>query len=243
VSDTQFNPLGIVTAPADWVLPASLQILLKTCFAHFDGTGAAGAYLPTLQILSDSGHTVVEIPQDASVASGSSVEATWAPFLGKGGTTIKTGAGIPPFPALDDYVFKHTNTVVTGVGFNSQANLIIQGNPVVLDGATRVKIEFFAPVAEVQNGPNNQAIGFELWDGATNKGTIAYVEGNFNPTLTDQIGGPAYGVIIDTPAAGTHTYAIYAFTNVAGGTCTVYGNTFVDGTGNLGPCWYRVTTT
>jgi len=81
---TQYVPLGTVTAPADWTLPGGLEIQLETVFAHFNGASASGSFLPTLEIISDSGHTVVQIPMDASVASGSSVEATWAPFLGRG---------------------------------------------------------------------------------------------------------------------------------------------------------------
>lgn len=239
----QYRPLGTVSTPASWTLPASLEIQLEAVFAHFDGSGAAGSYLPTVEIVSDAGDTVVEIPQDSAVAAGSSVEGSWAPFLRAASTGITPGSGVPPFPAIDDYVFNHTNTTVTGVGFNSQANLIIQGNAVLLDGATRVKIEFFAPTSEVQGGNIQQAIGFSLWDGATNKGVIAYVEGGNNAGGNPDIGGATYGVIIDTPTAGTHTYAIYAFKNNVSGTCTVFGNTFLDGSGNLGPCWYRVTTT
>lgn len=81
MADRQYKPLGTVNAPADWVLPANLELLVKRAFAHFDGTGAAGAFLPTLQVLDDAGRTVLEVPQDASVAAGSSVEASWAPFL------------------------------------------------------------------------------------------------------------------------------------------------------------------
>jgi len=77
----QYVPLGTVAAPASWTIPPSLEIALEAVFAHFDGSGAGGSFLPTLQIVSDSGHTVCEIPMDASVAAGSSVEATWAPFL------------------------------------------------------------------------------------------------------------------------------------------------------------------
>src|SRR5437016_5592077 len=79
--DAQFLAAGTQAAPLDYTLPGAQELLLKACFAHYDGSGAAGAYLPTLQILGPAGDTVAEIPMDSSVATGSSVEATWAPFL------------------------------------------------------------------------------------------------------------------------------------------------------------------
>lgn len=77
----QYLPLGTVNAPATWTLPAGLELSVGAVFATFDGTGAAGSYIPTLQVVSDAGVTVLEVPQDASVAAGASVVASWAPFL------------------------------------------------------------------------------------------------------------------------------------------------------------------
>lgn len=70
-----------MSAPADWNIPSNIVLSPSIVFAHFDGSAAAGSFVPTLQILSDSGHVVAEIPQDVTVAAGSSCEATWAPFL------------------------------------------------------------------------------------------------------------------------------------------------------------------
>lgn len=241
---------AIVTAPKDYTLPQSQEVLLKSVAADIDGTGASGTFLPALQLVSNAGQVMwTAIDPIQTVAAGGSATVTW--FPGVSSQLLSSGSGIPPFPAIDDYVFKHANTTVTGVGFSDQTALIIQGNTITLDGNTRVKIEFFAPLCEIANATaiNNQAIGFSLWDGVTNKGVIGYVEAS-NYTKTNgaqgsEFGGPCYGVIIDTPTAGTHTYAIYAFVNVAvgGSTCTVFANTFVNGTGNIAPCWYRVTST
>lgn len=80
-TSAQFAPLGTVSAPADWNIPSNIVLSPSVVFAHFDGTSATGSFVPTLQILSDSGHVVAEIPQDVTVAAGASCEATWAPFL------------------------------------------------------------------------------------------------------------------------------------------------------------------
>lgn len=91
----QYVPLGTVGTPASWTIPPSLELAVQAVFASFDGTSAAGSYLPTLQILSDSGHTVVEIPQDASVAAGSSVSASWGSFLRGATAAAASSVGIP----------------------------------------------------------------------------------------------------------------------------------------------------
>lgn len=250
MADVPIVNRATTTAPKDYTLPQSQEILLRAVRADIDGTGAAGVFLPALQLLSPDGVVMwTAVDPNLSVAAGASASVSW--FPGVTSQAIASGSGIPPFPALDDYVFKHANTTVTGVGFNDTTALVIQGNPISLDGATRIKVEFFTPLVELTNSAQvaNQAIGFSLWDGATNKGVIAYVEaGNytkFTGASAASFGGPVYGAIILTPSAGTHTYAVYAFLNVAagGGTYTVYANTFVDGTGNLAPCWYRVTST
>lgn len=96
----QYLPLGNVNAPASWTLPAALQLQLGAVFAHFDGTSAAGSYIPTLQIVSDSGNTCLEIPMESSVAAGSSVEASWAPFLRSASTStssVQTAPSVATF--------------------------------------------------------------------------------------------------------------------------------------------------
>jgi len=126
MGDVQYQPLGTAAAPSDWVLPTGADIIPKAIFAHFDGSGAAGSYLPTLTILSDAGTTVASIPMDASVAAGSSVEATWAPFLGaKGGGVASTDWGKPSVGvtrAAAQSVNNNTDTVISWDTVNSDPN-------------------------------------------------------------------------------------------------------------------------
>lgn len=102
----QYRPLGTAAVPATWTLPPSLQLIVQSVYASYDGSGAAGSYIPTLEVISDAGDKVVSVPQDASVAAGSSVEATWAPFLrsATAGAT-PTVSGVPS--AL---IFLHDST-------------------------------------------------------------------------------------------------------------------------------------
>ena len=79
MADRQFVLGGTESAPADWVPPAALEIIPKTAFATFDGTNAAGAFLPALEIISDSGHTVAICATEAVVAAGASAVVSWFP--------------------------------------------------------------------------------------------------------------------------------------------------------------------
>lgn len=249
--DRQILVVGQEATPAAWLVPGNGQVTPRSVFAHYNGTSAASAFVPALKIVSDGGETVGIYPCATSIVAGASADVSWFPGVSEAGP--QQGSGVPPAGALDDYVFKHANTTVTGTGHSSQTNLIIQGNAVTYDGNTRVSVEFFAPIVEILGGDQNQAIGFELWDGAdglgggTDKGTILYIEGGLQP-----IGGApshwvfghgAYSKSILTPTAGSHTFSVYAWRNDGSGTCTVFASTFVDGLGNVGPAWYRVTKT
>lgn len=79
--DAQIHPTGTVSTPADYVIADSAEVRLKGVYAHFDGTGAAGAYLPTVRIISDAGTVVLETAADTSVAAGASADASWFPHL------------------------------------------------------------------------------------------------------------------------------------------------------------------
>lgn len=78
MADTQILPTGTLNAPGDYVIPNAQTLTLETVFAHFDGSGASTPWVPTLEIRSDSGHTVALVPMDVAIAGGSSCDATWA---------------------------------------------------------------------------------------------------------------------------------------------------------------------
>lgn len=88
----QYLPLGVQAAPASWVIPDSVVLDLELLFAHYDGSGAAGNYVPAVEITSDSGDTVGIMKMPSTVAAGASVEATWGPFLGA--STVAAPVGV-----------------------------------------------------------------------------------------------------------------------------------------------------
>jgi hypothetical protein len=82
MADVQIVRSARSAVPASYVLPDAADFTLKAVQASFDGSGAAGAYLPCVTILSDSGHVVARaVDQAVSVAAGGNAEVSWFPWL------------------------------------------------------------------------------------------------------------------------------------------------------------------
>jgi hypothetical protein len=81
-ADTLIVRDGAVAAPMDYVQPAGSEIVPVCATASFDGTGAAGAFVPTLEVIAPDGHVVARCPVQSSVAAGASADVTWFPGLG-----------------------------------------------------------------------------------------------------------------------------------------------------------------
>lgn len=130
-----------------------------------------------------------------------------------------------------DYV-EITAPVVISATTDATANTVITGNPIVLNGSTRIIVEFGAEQVAT-GGTTSSAVIVTLWDSTTDLGHF------------HEVGTPANGVVsvsalvrrFLTPSAGTHTYVIKAFRNVADG--TIYAGT--GGVGNDQPAYLRVT--
>lgn len=78
--DQQILVVGQAAAPAGFIVPGNGQIKPKAMNAVFDGTNAAGDFLPALEIVSDAGIVVARVAA-STVTMGNSAEVTWAPFL------------------------------------------------------------------------------------------------------------------------------------------------------------------
>lgn len=84
-------PFGTPSAPAEWDISYGLDLLVRTAYASYDGSAAAGAFLPCLRLISDSGHVAVEAVADTEVAAGGSANVSW--FRG-GGVGSGGGSGL-----------------------------------------------------------------------------------------------------------------------------------------------------
>lgn len=79
MADVQILAAGGTTAPLDYTLNQLAEIFPKAVRAHYDGSGAASAFLPCLVIFSATGAEVARIPASTAVAAGGSAEMSWFP--------------------------------------------------------------------------------------------------------------------------------------------------------------------
>jgi hypothetical protein len=115
------------SAPSQYTLSPREALIPESVTATFDGSGAAGAFLPTLSIYAQSGELLARCPA-TSVAAGSSAEVTFAPLLraataaAAGGTfcsfaVVSTSGslavGVPPTTTHPDLANFDTNDAAT----------------------------------------------------------------------------------------------------------------------------------
>ena len=88
---------AVSPAPADFDVPNAVDWSVQIVSATYDGTGAAGAFLPAVQIVAPGGAVAFTFADPSvSVAAGGSAEVTFGPFLktaggGGGGSGIQFG--------------------------------------------------------------------------------------------------------------------------------------------------------
>ena len=80
-ADVQVPIPGTSDAPFDYQIPQSVEFLLKSVRASFDGSGAAAAFLPAVELIAPGGASSWLVPTDSAVAAGGSADVTFAPFL------------------------------------------------------------------------------------------------------------------------------------------------------------------
>lgn len=167
MADVQVHPFGTVAVPGDWIIPPSLTVALKACYAHFDGSNAAGPFVPELQLISDAGTTVLKIPQDSPIAAGSSVDASWAPFL-RG----KALAGVAVHGPFQVTVAQNVALAATGI-------------PIYAPSVDDVLLDAWIEVTTAWNGTTPQAdIGQYL--AGNSLGWFGFVDGPRIVDLADQ---------------------------------------------------------
>lgn len=92
MADMTIGGLGTKAAPLDYKIPKSLEVLPRSIKATFDGTGAGGSFLPTLQVIADSGDVVGSYPVDTAVVAGASADVSWFPRLRR--LSVSSGLGV-----------------------------------------------------------------------------------------------------------------------------------------------------
>ena len=67
--------------PAEYAVAPSLNLVIQSIVARWNGASAAGAFLPCLSVYSQDGHLVGRFHPNAELAVGDTAVVTYAPFL------------------------------------------------------------------------------------------------------------------------------------------------------------------
>ena len=79
MADAVISAPAVQSTPAGYQVPAAQEIIVRSVRAVVNGTGAAGAFLPTLRLRAPSGVIVWQAPTSATVAAGASADVSWFP--------------------------------------------------------------------------------------------------------------------------------------------------------------------
>ncbi|HTR78226.1 MAG TPA: hypothetical protein VMH39_08955 [Gemmatimonadaceae bacterium] len=85
------NPSG--SAPYTYTVPASLEVMPYTSTAVFDGSGAAGDFVPTLSLYSQTGGLLARVFPSTKVTAGDTATVTWVPPFGSAASSPTPSGG------------------------------------------------------------------------------------------------------------------------------------------------------
>jgi len=117
-TDVQILTQNDQVSPLDYTIPAAQEIVPRAIFAECDGSGAGGAFLPTLQIISPSGHVVASCPAE-QVAAGASADVSWFPRVAAQAKASGSGIQFDTEPQSGDWLdVETTGTDAGGFGMH-----------------------------------------------------------------------------------------------------------------------------
>lgn len=230
MADVQILAPGVKAAPLDYVIPGTQEILCKCLFANFDGTAAAAAFYPAIQLISPAGKVVGTYVPGTTVAAGGSASVSWAPFLGRGPV-----AGTVKVQSVTSIA---ANTAITGTSAAQQTIITIP--TLTFDGLTAVLVEIDT-TAELGGAVGTiRGLVIELWDSinggaaATLGRLIEYFDTGEDANI---VRSSLHRGFPYTPVSGTHDYTLRAWRSNAA------NNVFVNAGPPDLPTWARVTST
>lgn len=131
-----------------------------------------------------------------------------------------------------DYVEITASVNVSGLA--TAPTTILTGNPVAYDGATQVKVEWYAQVVELP------ATYFDLNIGLYESGSVVTLLFGASHNESHVLDWTAYGAGFFTPSAGSHTYTVAGFKSPGSGSGSAIVAASARG-GDYAPSWYRIT--
>lgn len=232
-ADTAISVGQTQATPLTYTLPSAQDVVLHGARASYDGTGAAGSFVPLLQILAPGGLIVSEAIGGATLAAGASADLSWFPRVGGGG-----GGAITTQTLVAYAVFAPVGGSLSVTSTNNAAPTNVITTPsFTADGATQYRIDFGVSALDIKvtAGGSGTATLLTLTRDSTILGDV--MDYNVQPTNGLYGSIPVFLSVFDTPPAGSHTYSIGAFLSDSGGathTSLIYGS-------GLGPPFVGVT--
>lgn len=140
--------------------PLTSDIGLQSIVARIDGSGAAGNFLPCINVYSQDGKLMARVPSDVTYAPGDTGVVTWSPFLARRSAGVTPAAGFTPDAAIAfaASTASAANNTLTAISFASVS--IPTGSTTFQDfspGSTPIKL--------LKNGWYICTLDFE-WTGA-----------------------------------------------------------------------------
>lgn len=80
MADASILDPAVHAAPKGYVVKGAQEIVLKSVSASFDGTSAAGAFVPAFQLIDPSGVVAGTYTFGGSLSVGATADITWFPF-------------------------------------------------------------------------------------------------------------------------------------------------------------------
>ena len=127
--DRQVLVVGQAPAPTHTVIPGNGQITPRAIFAHYDGSAAAGTYIPALKVTSDGGELVGIYPlRSTTLAAGVSADVSWFPDVDDPVPVEGEAVGVTTETVFYDSVNAATPlTMSTTLAVGTQYVLVIEG--------------------------------------------------------------------------------------------------------------------
>ena len=87
VADVSILDSSVHAAPKGYTVKGAQEIIVRSVTASFDGTSAAGSFVPAVQIVDPSGFVTGTYPLDSPLAVGALADISWFPGLGAGSSS------------------------------------------------------------------------------------------------------------------------------------------------------------
>lgn len=117
MSDVAIRATATASVPRDYTIPGAQEILPKSVSADMDGTLAASAWYPCLQVLDPGGAVMFSAVSATTVAAGGSANVSWFPRVNGG--TSSAGISIVGARIYNSGTLSVLHNTATDVTFDS----------------------------------------------------------------------------------------------------------------------------